>query len=122
MWPVSPRLKIGNTPEFLLNTFASYTHRHPGDRRDLNHRFASASIWTVPFATSQNRTNELASAVIAMDAITPMEGHGELAIPPAFVNVVCNCLRYASPAWQTSQIGGRSLLNWMRSNQRRNAT
>jgi len=57
----------------------------------------------VPFATSQGYTDELPSAVVAMDAITPMEGHRELAIPPAFVNVVCNCLRYASPTWQTSE-------------------
>jgi hypothetical protein len=51
----------------------------------------------VPFATAQDRTDELTSAVVAMDAITAMEGHRELTIPPAFVNVVGDCQRDDSP-------------------------
>ena len=43
------------------------------------------------------------STVIAMDAIAAMEGHRELAIPPAFMNVVRECLSYASPTWQTTE-------------------
>jgi hypothetical protein len=57
----------------------------------------------VPFATSKDRTDELPSAVVAMDAVTAMHGHRELAIPPAFVNVIRNCPGYASPTWQTSE-------------------
>jgi hypothetical protein len=48
----------------------------------------------MPFATTQKRTDELPPAVVAMDTITEMKGHRELAIPPAFVNIVGNCPRH----------------------------
>jgi hypothetical protein len=89
-------------PTFSLNTFASYTERHTWDGSELGYCFASVCVWTVPFATSQDGTRELPSAVVAVDAITAMESHRELATPPAFVNVVRNRLRHASPTWQTS--------------------
>jgi hypothetical protein len=92
-----------NTPAFSLNAFAGYTHRHDWDRNELSYCFASAPVRTVPFATSKDRTDELPSAVVAMDVVTTMHGHRELAIPPAFVNVVRNCPRYASPTRQTRE-------------------
>jgi hypothetical protein len=94
---------LRNELAFSLNTFAGYTHRHSWDGCEHSYCFASVSVRTVPFATSQDRTHELPPAVVAMDTITAMKGYRELATRPTFVNIVRNCLRHASPAWQTSE-------------------
>jgi hypothetical protein len=84
------------TPQsaFSLNAFAGHTHRDTWDRGESSYRLASIFVRTVPFATTQKRTDELPPAVVAMDTITEMKGHRELAIPPTFVNVVGNCPRH----------------------------
>ena len=85
-----------------MNAFADYTYRDASDGRKLSYRLASIFVWTVPFATAQERTDELPPAVVAMDAIAAMESHCKLAIPPAFVNVVGNCPRHTRGTCQTN--------------------
>ncbi len=92
-----------NPPAFSLNTFAGNPPRHAMDRSEVSYCLASASVRTVPFATAQERTDELPFAVVAMDAIAAMEGHRELAIQPAFVDVVGGGLRDTTPTCQTSE-------------------
>jgi len=72
----------------LLNAFAGYTHRNGWQRSDFSYGLASALVGAVPLATAKERTDKLPSTVVAVDAITAMDGNRELAIPPAFVNVV----------------------------------
>jgi hypothetical protein len=82
------------SPHLSLNALAGHTHDDTWDRGEFRYRLASIFVRTVPFATTQERTDELPPAVVAMDTIAAMEGHRELAIPPAFVNVVGNCPRH----------------------------
>jgi hypothetical protein len=42
----------------------------------------------VPLATAQERTDKLRFTLVAAVAVAAMNGNRELAIPPAFVNVV----------------------------------
>lgn len=81
-----------------LNATAGHTHRDTWDRGDFSHRLASIFVRTVPFAATQKRTDELPPAVVAMYTIAEMKGHRELAIAPAFVNVVGNCPRHTRGA------------------------
>jgi len=42
----------------------------------------------MPSAAAQERADTLPFAVVAADAIAAMDGHGKLAFPPTFVNVI----------------------------------
>jgi hypothetical protein len=72
----------------LLNAFARYTHRDGGQRSDFSYGLASVLVGTMPLATAQEGTHNLPLTVAAVDAIAAMDGNRELAIPPAFVDVV----------------------------------
>jgi hypothetical protein len=72
----------------LLNAFAGYTHRNGWQRSDFSYGLASVLVRTVPLPAAKERTDKLPFTVVAVDAITAMDGNRELAIPPAFVNVV----------------------------------
>jgi hypothetical protein len=82
----------------LLNAFAGYTHGNAWERSEFSYCLAPTFVGTVPFTTAQERTDELPSALVAMDTITPMDGYSELTIPPAFVNEIGDRLRHASPS------------------------
>ena len=91
-WPRSSAARTS------LNAFAGHTHGDTWDRSEFRYRLASIFVRTVPFATTQERTDELPPAVVAMDTIAAMEGHRELATPPAFVNVIGNWPRHTRGA------------------------
>jgi hypothetical protein len=72
----------------LLNAFAGCAHRNVWQRSDFSYGLASVLVGTVPLASAQERADKLPFTVVAVDAIAAMDGNRELAIPPAFVNVV----------------------------------
>jgi hypothetical protein len=80
-----------------FSAFARHSHRDARDRGQLCHCFAADRKGTMPFAPAQTRPNDLTSTLGAMDAITTVEGHRELAVPPRFVNIVGDGRRHGLP-------------------------